>query len=70
MDFFYSIVGFFSTGGLFMYPILLVFAVGVLGMAAMQKINTAGCLPTSRIVKLYWRAEWAEGHIRGCSRLI
>jgi biopolymer transport protein ExbB len=29
MDFFYSIVGFFSTGGLFMYPILMVFAVGV-----------------------------------------
>ncbi len=29
MDFFYSIVGFFSTGGAFMYPILLVFAVGL-----------------------------------------
>ena len=29
MDFFYSIVGFFSTGGAFMYPILMVFAVGV-----------------------------------------
>ena len=29
MDFFYSIVGFFSSGGLFMYPILLVFAFGV-----------------------------------------
>jgi biopolymer transport protein ExbB len=29
MDFFYSIVGFFSSGGLFMYPILLVFAIGV-----------------------------------------
>ncbi len=29
MDFFYSIVGFFSTGGLFMYPIMLVFAVGL-----------------------------------------
>jgi biopolymer transport protein ExbB len=29
MDFFYSIVGFYSSGGLFMYPILLVFAVGV-----------------------------------------
>jgi len=29
MDFFYSIVGFFVTGGLFMYPILLVFAIGV-----------------------------------------
>ena len=28
MDFFYSIVGFFSSGGLFMFPILIVFAVG------------------------------------------
>ncbi len=28
MDFFYSIVAFFATGGLFMYPILIVFAVG------------------------------------------
>ena len=29
MDFFYSIVAFFTSGGLFMYPILLVFAIGV-----------------------------------------
>lgn len=29
MDFFYSIVKFFSSGGLFMYPILAVFAVGL-----------------------------------------
>ncbi len=29
MDFFYSIVAFFATGGVFMYPILLVFAIGV-----------------------------------------
>lgn len=29
MDFFFSIVGFFSSGGAFMYPILLVFAVGL-----------------------------------------
>lgn len=29
MDTIYSIVGFFATGGVFMYPILLVFAVGV-----------------------------------------
>ncbi len=29
MDIMYSIVGFFATGGLFMYPILLVCAVGV-----------------------------------------
>jgi len=28
VDFFYSIIGFFVTGGPFMYPILLVFAVG------------------------------------------
>ncbi|MGI9591893.1 MAG: MotA/TolQ/ExbB proton channel family protein, partial [Myxococcota bacterium] len=28
MDFMYSIVGFFVTGGPFMYPILIVFAVG------------------------------------------
>ncbi len=29
MDFFYSIIRFFSTGGVFMYPILIVFAVGL-----------------------------------------
>ncbi len=29
MDFFYSIIRFFASGGVFMYPILLVFAVGV-----------------------------------------
>jgi len=29
MDFFYSLVGFFASGGVFMYPILVVFAVGV-----------------------------------------
>ena len=29
MGFFYSVISFFSTGGVFMYPILIVFAVGV-----------------------------------------
>ncbi len=29
MDFFYSLIGFFASGGVFMIPILLVFAVGV-----------------------------------------
>jgi biopolymer transport protein ExbB len=29
MDIMYSIVGFFTTGGFFMYPILVVFAIGV-----------------------------------------
>jgi biopolymer transport protein ExbB len=29
MDLFYSIISFFSTGGVFLYPILIVFAIGV-----------------------------------------
>jgi len=29
MGFFYSIINFFSTGGVFMYPILIVFAIGI-----------------------------------------
>jgi biopolymer transport protein ExbB len=38
MDFFYTLVGFFSSGGLFMYPILLVFAVG--GAIALERYVT------------------------------
>lgn len=38
MDTFYSLVGFFVSGGLFMYPILLVFAVGV-GIAVERYIT-------------------------------
>ncbi len=40
MDFFYSIVSFFSSGGAFMYPILLVFAVG-LGISIERYITLA-----------------------------
>ena len=40
MDFFYSIVAFFSTGGVFMYPILIVFAIGV-AIAAERYITLA-----------------------------
>jgi len=40
MDFFYSIVGFFASGGLFMYPILLVFAIGV-GIALERYVTLA-----------------------------
>jgi len=40
MDFLYSIVSFFSTGGPFMYPILIVFAVG-LGIAIERYITLA-----------------------------
>jgi biopolymer transport protein ExbB len=48
MNFFYSIVNFFASGGLFMYPILIVFAVGVavaieryITLAAVTKKNQA-----------------------------
>jgi biopolymer transport protein ExbB len=40
MDFFYSIVGFFESGGTFMYPILVVFAVGF-GIAIERYITLA-----------------------------
>ncbi len=38
MDFLYSIVGFFSSGGVFMFPILLVFTVG-LGIAVERYVT-------------------------------
>ena len=40
MDAFYSIVSFFSTGGMFMYPILIVFAFGV--AIAIERFITLG----------------------------
>jgi len=40
MDAFYSIVSFFSTGGMFMYPILVVFAFGV--AIAIERFVTLG----------------------------
>ena len=40
MDAFYSIVSFFSTGGMFMYPILIVFAVGT--AIAVERFVTLG----------------------------
>ena len=42
MDFFYSIVSFFGTGGIFMYPILIVFAVGV-AIASRTLHNAVDC---------------------------
>lgn len=49
MDFFYSIVGFFGSGGAFMYPILLVFAVGV-AIAAERFITLALVTNKNRVV--------------------
>ena len=49
MDFLYSIVSFFGTGGIFMYPILLVFAVGV-AIAVERYITLSMVTNKNRIV--------------------
>ena len=49
MDVFYSIVGFFGSGGVFMYPILLVFAFGV-AIAAERYITLAMVTNKNRVV--------------------
>ncbi len=50
MDFMYSIVGFFATGGPFMYPILIVFAVGT--AIAIERYITLAAVTTKN------RAAW------------
>ena len=49
MDFLYSIVGFFGSGGIFMYPILLVFAVGV-AIAAERYITLTVVTSKNKVV--------------------
>jgi len=49
MDLLYSIVAFFGSGGLFMYPILLVFAVGV-AIAAERYITLSLVTNKNRVV--------------------
>jgi biopolymer transport protein ExbB len=49
MDFFYSIVGFFSSGGLFMLPIMLVFAVGV-GIAVERFVTLTAVTSKNQVV--------------------
>ena len=51
MDFLYSIVGFFGSGGIFMYPILLVFAVGV-AIAAERYITLTMVTSKNKVVKI------------------
>ena len=44
MDFIYSIVGFFVTGGPFMYPILIVFAVGTaIAVERLHHVDDGDC---------------------------
>ena len=49
MDLFYSIVGFFSSGGAFMYPILVVFAVGA-AIAVERYITLAKVTQKNQVV--------------------
>ena len=49
MDVFYSIVAFFGSGGVFMYPILFVFAFGV-AIAAERYITLAMVTNKNRVV--------------------
>jgi biopolymer transport protein ExbB len=49
MDLFYSIVGFFSSGGVFMYPILVVFAVGA-AIAVERYITLAQVTQKNQVV--------------------
>jgi len=49
MDFFYSIVGFFASGGIFMFPILVVFAVGA-AIAAERYITLTGVIKSNQEV--------------------
>jgi biopolymer transport protein ExbB len=61
MDFFYSIVGFFGAGGIFMYPILLVFAVGV-AIAGERFITLALVTNKNKVVWDKVQPLLAEGH--------
>ena len=49
MDFFYSIVAFFASGGIFMYPILFVFAFGV-AIAVERYITLSMITAKNRVV--------------------
>jgi len=60
MDFFYSIISFFSTGGIFMYPILIVFAVG-LAIASERYITLAIITKKNQLVWDQVQPVLAEG---------
>ena len=60
MDFFYSIISFFLTGGVFMYPILIVFAVG-LAIASERYITLAIITKKNQVVWDQVQPVLAEG---------
>ena len=61
MDFLYSIVGFFASGGVFMYPIVLVFAFGV-AIAVERYITLSMVTNKNRIVWEKVQPLLTEGH--------
>ena len=61
MDFFYSIISFFSTGGVFMYPILIVFAVGI-AIASERYITLALVTKKNQVVWDQVQPVLAEGN--------
>ena len=66
MDTFYSIVSFFSTGGLFMYPILIVFAFGVAiaieRFATLTTVTNKNQLAWDKVQPLLDNGEFEEAH--------
>jgi biopolymer transport protein ExbB len=61
MDFFYSIISFFSTGGVFMYPILIVFAIGI-AIASERYITLALVTKKNQVVWDQVQPVLAEGN--------
>ena len=64
MDFFYSIVAFFASGGVFMYPILIVFAVGLAiaieRYVTLSHVTSANQLVWDRVQPLLAKGEFEE----------
>ena len=65
MDFFYSIVTFFSTGGVFMYPILIVFAVA-LAIASERYITLAVSTKKNQGFWVQVQPVLSEGDFEAC----
>jgi len=68
MGFFYSIINFFSTGGVFMYPILIVFAVGV-AIAMERYITLAIVTKKNQVVWDQVQPVLAEGNFEQAHKM-
>jgi biopolymer transport protein ExbB len=68
MGFFYSIISFFSTGGVFMYPILIVFAIGI-AIATERYITLAIVTKKNQAVWNQVQPVLAEGDFEAARKL-